>query len=353
MKVGSCMLCCALTYFRVIICCVIPLAMPMPGHHLPCFERYAEGNGICPLFQSKAGAELSWDQLTPQLVWRGTDFLFLPLQTRLVRPTFGEYAVDDPNIDQYEAVTENLKQNFLNFLPRWKGVVLTAESELAARRTGTLPKVNIKFAATRGGGHAAIGADEYREWESIGFPVAGEKMSREELATFKYHIDIGGGGGTTWAGTTEKLAMPGLLFHHETATKDYIHDVIKPWVHYVPVNSDLTDVMEKLEWAESHPSEAKAIAENASELMKSLSTLEGFEPLFKQQLVEPLRKVIEAYNPMMLRDDDAWNDAFESLGGDKLFTPFMECIDQGCIPLEGAKDYDERYPDRKISIKIN
>ena len=174
----------------------------MPGHHLPCFVRYAEGKGICPLFQmpSQATPELSWHQLTPQLVWRGTDFLFLPLQTRLVRPTFGKYAVDDPNADQYEAVTAKLKQEFGTLLPRWKGVVLTAESEIEARRTSTLPKVNIKFAATRAGGHAAIGAEEYKDWEKIGFPVAGEKMSKLELATFKYHIDIGGGGGTTWTG---------------------------------------------------------------------------------------------------------------------------------------------------------
>ncbi|KAL7447989.1 hypothetical protein ACHAWC_000255, partial [Mediolabrus comicus] len=144
------------------------------------------------------------------------------------------------------------------------------------------------------GMHPAIGSAEYAQFEQVGFPVAGEYMNGLELAKYKYHIDLGGGGGTTWTGTTHKLGMPGLLFHHVTPTKDYIHDYIKPWVHYVPVQSDLTDLLEKLEWAESHPKEAKRISDNATELIKRLKTLEGFEPLFQEYLLKPLQAVVEA-----------------------------------------------------------
>lgn len=80
--------------------------------------------------------------------------------------------------------------------------------------------------------------------------------------------------GTTWSGTLEKMAMPGVLFHHETPTKvkkiifilycitlqrfltsqfptkDYIHDRMKAWVHYVPIQEDLSDLYEKYQWAE-------------------------------------------------------------------------------------------------------
>ena len=48
--------------------------------------------------------------------------------------------------------------------------------------------------------------------------------------------------GTTWSGTIQKLAMPGLLFHHETEVKDYLFDLIKPYEHYVPVRRDLADL---------------------------------------------------------------------------------------------------------------
>lgn len=46
-------------------------------------------------------------------------------------------------------------------------------------------------------------------------------------------------------GTVEKLAMPGLLFHHVSPTKDYIHDRLKPWKHYIPVRPDLKDLKAK------------------------------------------------------------------------------------------------------------
>ena len=120
------------------------------------------------------------------------------------------------------------------------------------------------------------------------------------------------------------IPSSGLLFHHVTPTKDYIHDHIKPWVHYVPVRSDLEDLPEKLEWAESHPEDAKHISENATELMRKLSSSEGFEPLFQQYLLEPLQEVIEAYTPMNLRDEEAWIEQFEQLGGGSM-KPFLEC----------------------------
>ena len=110
--------------------------------------------------------------------------------------------------------------------------------------------------------------------------------------------------GTTWSGTTEKLAMPGLLFHHETPTKDYIHDLMFPWVHYVPIAPDLRDLREKFEWAESHPEAAKRIARQGSELMRSLGTVEGFEGMYEKVFVENVERVIDAYQPVRVSHPD-------------------------------------------------
>jgi len=316
------------------------IAMPMPKAHTDCFIKWLmRDRQPCELFLPTPDA-LPWDELIPQLVWRGTDFQYLSFQNSLERPSFEKY-VDgktNPNADQKRAATQILRQNFDKLIPRWKGVVYTAESEIEARRSKTLPKVNIKFASVaEGGKHAAIGAKEYKKLEGIGFPVAGESLDEAQLSKFKYHIDIGGGGGTTWTGTVRKLAMPGLLFHHITPTKDYIHDQIQPWVHYVPVQPDLADLMEKLEWAETHPAEAKKIAETATELMKQLSTPEGFEPLFEQHVLNPLLEVIEAYNPLDLRDEKSWDDAFEQLGGKQVFSPFMECTSDGGCSIDNKR----------------
>ncbi len=63
-----------------------------------------------------------------------------------------------------------------------------------------------------------------------------------------------------------------------------------PWVHYVPIKADLSDLREKYEWAESHPNEAKQIAEKATEFARSLGTLEGMDAMFRQFLEWPLKQ---------------------------------------------------------------
>jgi spore maturation protein CgeB len=40
---------------------------------------------------------------------------------------------------------------------------------------------------------------------------------------------------------------------------------LKPYVHYIPVKADLSDLEEQYQWAEEHPQEAKQIAANALE----------------------------------------------------------------------------------------
>ncbi|KAL7496598.1 hypothetical protein ACHAWT_009274 [Skeletonema menzelii] len=305
------------------------IGMPMPTSHTNCFVNWLTQNRQpCNLFRPIPSENtLPWDELTPQLVWRGTDFRFLSFQNDLERPSFEKYVEGkaNPNANLNKSATTILRQNIQKLIPRWKGVVFTAEAEIEATRTKTPAKINIKFAdVAEGGKHPAIGAKEYKKWEEIGFPVAGEHMNEDVLSKFKYHIDIGGGGGTTWTGTVRKLGMPGLLFHHVTPTKDYIHDQIKPWVHYVPVQLDLSDLKEKLEWAETHQDEAKRISDNATALMKFLSSSVGFEPLFEQHMLNPLLAVIQAYKPMNLGDEKSWKDAFWQLGGDD-FSPFMEC----------------------------
>ena len=304
------------------------IGMPMPTTHTNCFLNWLlNDRQPCSLFlPTPSDKTLPWDELIPQLVWRGTDFKFLGDQNDLERPSFEKYVEGkgNPNSNQNKVATTLLRQNIHKLIPRWKGVVYTAEAEIEATRTKTRPKFNMKFShVAEGGKHRAIGAEEFKKWEEIGFPVAGEHMDEVSLSKFKYHIDFGGGGGTTWTGTVRKLGMPGLLFHHVTPTKDYIHDQIKPWVHYVPVQLDLSDLKEKMEWAETHQDDAKRISDNATALMKYLSSSAGFGALFEQHMIYPLLRVIQAYKPMNLRDDKSWDDAFGQLG--EAFWPFMEC----------------------------
>ncbi|KAL7551282.1 hypothetical protein ACHAWF_014468 [Thalassiosira exigua] len=327
-------------------------AMPMPETlSLCCFVNWTWLNQrVCGAWKKLAsgydGAP-SYEDLLPQVVWRGTNFGFLshitaahpnfmgmklgqrvptfdadvPEEVRAMGDEDDDEDVEDEEDDDERgtsekkkvAATRAMKEASEAFWPRWKAVAEVAAKEARRLRASSeveqvewrgsddeeeegppLPWADMRFTKAS----AASIPQAYDKFAEFGVPAMAESMSLDELARFKYHVDIGGGGGTTWTGTLEKLSMPGLLFHHVTPTKDYIHDRMVPWVHYVPIATDLSDLREKYDWAEAHPDAARTIAENGSGLVRELSAPEGFGRMYQEDVVAPLRRIIEAYTPV-------------------------------------------------------
>mmetsp|Transcript_993 Transcript_993/g.2090 ORF Transcript_993/g.2090 Transcript_993/m.2090 type:complete len:555 (-) Transcript_993:134-1798(-) len=305
------------------------IAMPMPLIHLLCFKRWTiNPNLLCEHLrpgpenqgQLMYGEELglTWENLIPQVVWRGSDFGYLGHIEKTSRfpaqigPLVEKIDPTDQETDKKILGTRAMRESYDHLRPRWKGIVLTAEAEREAEeKSAALPWANIKFSGVSPTG------SENAQFAEYGIPTVGERMPLHVLANYKYQIDLGGGGGTTWSGTVQKLAMPGLLFHHLTPTKDYIHDRMKPWIHYVPIAPDLRDLKEKYEWAESHPETAKMIADQGSALMRHLGTQEGFGAMYQEDFIDPLRRVIEAYQPVSTtRRGSSWREVLKTLEGD-------------------------------------
>jgi hypothetical protein len=317
------------------------IAMPMPVKpHLPCFESWQQSvfrdktaGRVCGyLLPENIGGrqsdptsvgvqhglvfaeDLSWDSLIPQIIWRGTDFVFLHTMYQAMRvPDFESDVkpkiarIKDENDKTKAALNAiwELGENVL--LPRWRGVLLTSQAELDAKEASTqqpnsniLPWVNIKFASSAINSKKVPASQNpnFVNLQSVGISVIGEYISMQDQARYKYHIDLGGGGGTTWTGTIEKLAMPGVLFHHVTPTTDYFYNRLTPWVHYIPIQADLADLREKYEWAESHPDEAQRISRAGTEFAKWVGTDEGFRTMYQEYLVDPLKACLDSYVPM-------------------------------------------------------
>lgn len=310
----------------------------MPMHivpHLPCFDSWQwnffvnQTKRVCkyllPHPKTQEGARTSkdesllihglyidedtaWEHLIPQIVWRGTDFHFMdksrrPNFTKEIAPKIASMKGDNATRGAIEALSKFGDE----LTPRWRGVLLTSQAELESRFTTqqkganavdsmSMPWINIKFSLNR-----AI-SDKMKPnllaFQSVGISSIGEFISMQEHAAYKYHIDLGGGGGTTFTGTIQKLAMPGVLFHHVTKTKDYFHDRLKDWIHYIPVHSDLSDLEAKYIWAEKNGEQAKKISEKAKAFMKWMGSVDGFEIMYKEHLVDPLRKCVESYEPL-------------------------------------------------------
>eukprot|EP00475_Leptophrys_vorax_P037265 TRINITY_DN639_c0_g1_i1.p2 TRINITY_DN639_c0_g1~~TRINITY_DN639_c0_g1_i1.p2 ORF type:complete len:448 (-),score=100.13 TRINITY_DN639_c0_g1_i1:132-1475(-) len=59
------------------------------------------------------------------------------------------------------------------------------------------------------------------------------------------------------------LATGSVVLRQEWVGLEVFEHGLVPWVHYIPVLRDLSDLMEKIEWAKEHDEECKQIAKNA------------------------------------------------------------------------------------------
>ena len=104
--------------------------------------------------------------------------------------------------------------------------------------------------------------------------------------------------------------MPGVLFHHISPMKDYFYDRLEPWKHFIPVKTDLSDLKDKVAWANNHPAEAQRIANEGTAFAKHFGTPEGFEQMFQEDVLNVLRHVIDAYEPLE-QTDNSWRDILD------------------------------------------
>lgn len=90
------------------------------------------------------------------------------------------------------------------------------------------------------------------------------KMSKAEQSNYKYILVIEGNV------AAHRLATD-MLFNSVILLVDSVYNLwfsylLKPYVHYVPVKADLSDLLQKINWCKKHNEKCKKIASNAREL---------------------------------------------------------------------------------------
>jgi hypothetical protein len=86
-------------------------------------------------------------------------------------------------------------------------------------------------------------------------------LELHELANYRYHLDLGGVSGTAWGGLRWKLCTGLLVFKVQSWSNDWWYDTLVPWVHYIPIRADVSDLQERYQWTQDHPDRAEAIAQ--------------------------------------------------------------------------------------------
>jgi len=156
---------------------------------------------------------------------------------------------------------------------------------------------------------------------------ATERGNNCNTENFKYLIDVAGWGGSSWTQTFKNLAMPGVLFHHETMAKDSYFYLIKPWVHYIPVNNDLSNLRERLAWAKNNEREAEKISLAATQFMKEFATKKGVSDHVKEAFVPKLKNYLVEYSG----EDGDLIDLVEKYTNGKLRITRIESVDDGVM----------------------
>ena len=259
------------------------LPMCANGKRLDIVEHGENGESFDEIF----------DNLINKVVWRGSDWHYLEQYADIGTVDanrFTQHAgLCEPGVDVdkikreifRQGIPSDLQGEAWNCPPRLRAVLLSALEP---------DKFDCKFSA-----------NNMRSPQSNCLENKLPMFDREKLydncdfEKFKFLLDIGGGGGTSWLSTFKFLAMPGVLFHHETAMRDSFYDDIKPWVHYVPIMEDMSDLKKQYIWAMNNPDEIKAISKRATQYVKDAIKPSGLKQ-HAQHFVSVMQKYINSYS---------------------------------------------------------
>jgi len=89
----------------------------------------------------------------------------------------------------------------------------------------------------------------------------------KEMVNYKYILDIDGHG-STWDGTAWKLNSGSVIMKSDSRWQQWFYEDYKPWMHYVPIKDDFSDIDEKFAWCEANPEECELIIKNAKALFQ-------------------------------------------------------------------------------------
>ena len=103
--------------------------------------------------------------------------------------------------------------------------------------------------------------------------LVGAPLPMQTWSTYKYTIDIDGFG-PSWK-FFPCLAQGMVVFKVDSDFNLFFTKDLDPFVHYIPVAKDLSDLSEMLDWAFSNPGHCQAISDNAREICRSQLSYES------------------------------------------------------------------------------
>ena len=93
---------------------------------------------------------------------------------------------------------------------------------------------------------------------------------KSEFLRYKYMIDVDGEV-NAWSALWWKLYANCVVFKIDSHYEQWYYKDIKPWVHYIPVKGDLSDMEDMYRWAVSNDERCMEINKNATDFIKKMT----------------------------------------------------------------------------------
>jgi hypothetical protein len=123
-------------------------------------------------------------------------------------------------------------------------------------------------------------ADTLRRQLQDIFGNPAEELPAEAFVRYKYLVSVDGVA-SAWKRVPTILASRSvLLLQHRW--NQYFYPGLTPWVHYVPLKDDISDLVERYEWLLTHQLDAKRIADNGKEFAKEILQPTALERYFAE-----------------------------------------------------------------------
>ncbi|MGD1277421.1 MAG: glycosyl transferase family 90 [Tepidisphaeraceae bacterium] len=113
---------------------------------------------------------------------------------------------------------------------------------------------------------------------------AGGFISPADHCQYRFLIDLQGRG---FSARLKLLLFTGRpLFVQERRWNEYYFSELQPYVHYIPVREDLSDLISQLDWAHAHPDRCAAIAAEAQRFAQTRLRRRHAVQYLAQRLIE-------------------------------------------------------------------
>lgn len=140
-------------------------------------------------------------------------------------------------------------------------------------------------------------------------------LSLQEQSTYRYIINVDGH--VSAFRLSIELGMGSVILLAESKWKLWYTDLLVPYEHYVPINSDLSDLIQKIEWCRQNDNKCQEIASNSRKFFDTYLQEKGILDYLQKSLVDMKSEMgVYLYNtqtPLDTQISNEFNDISLSL----------------------------------------